>query len=133
MGRPPGLSKWSPPYAINVSLCLHQPEQKFRLLYVFVYTRCVIALPAVFRRWQRVLPGDGPLEGKAGRRNYLVFQYDIEPDRIETVGLEKTQLLDSPSKPEDGINRRVQVINLGEGPGSIKENYRLQALCSIWL
>ena len=47
-------------------------------------------------------------------RNYLVFQYDIEPDRIETVGFGKTQLLD-PSKPTDGINRRVQVINLGEG------------------
>jgi outer membrane protein OmpA-like peptidoglycan-associated protein len=47
-------------------------------------------------------------------RNYLVFQYDIEPDRIETVGFGKTQLLD-PSKPEDGINRRVQVINIGEG------------------
>jgi outer membrane protein OmpA-like peptidoglycan-associated protein len=47
-------------------------------------------------------------------RNYLVFQYDIEPDRIETVGFGKAQLLD-PSKPEDGINRRVQVINIGEG------------------
>jgi outer membrane protein OmpA-like peptidoglycan-associated protein len=47
-------------------------------------------------------------------RSYLVFQYDIEPDRVETVGFGKTQLLD-PSKPEDGINRRVQVINIGEG------------------
>jgi outer membrane protein OmpA-like peptidoglycan-associated protein len=47
-------------------------------------------------------------------RDYIVFQYDIEPDRIETVGFGKTQLLD-PSKPEDGINRRVQVINIGEG------------------
>ena len=47
-------------------------------------------------------------------RNYLVFQYDLEPDRIEAAGFGKTQLLD-PSKPEDGINRRVQVINLGEG------------------
>jgi outer membrane protein OmpA-like peptidoglycan-associated protein len=46
-------------------------------------------------------------------RNYLVFQYDIEINRIETVGFGKTQLLD-PLKPEDGINRRVQVINLGE-------------------
>jgi outer membrane protein OmpA-like peptidoglycan-associated protein len=49
----------------------------------------------------------------AAVRNYLVFQYEMEPDRIETVGLGKTQLLD-PSKPEDGINRRVQVINLGD-------------------
>jgi outer membrane protein OmpA-like peptidoglycan-associated protein len=47
-------------------------------------------------------------------RNYLVFQYDVEPDRIETVGFGKAQLLD-PSRPEDGINRRVQVINVGEG------------------
>lgn len=50
----------------------------------------------------------------AAVRNYLVFQYDLEADRIETAGFGKTQLLD-PSKPEDGINRRVQVINLGEG------------------
>jgi outer membrane protein OmpA-like peptidoglycan-associated protein len=50
----------------------------------------------------------------AAVRNYLVFQYDIEPDRIESVGFGKTQLLD-PSKPEDAINRRVQVINVGEG------------------
>jgi outer membrane protein OmpA-like peptidoglycan-associated protein len=47
-------------------------------------------------------------------RNYIVFQYDIEPERIETAGFGKTQLLD-PLKPEDGINRRVQVINLGGG------------------
>jgi outer membrane protein OmpA-like peptidoglycan-associated protein len=46
-------------------------------------------------------------------RNYLVFQYDLEPDRLEAVGFGKSQLLD-PSKPEDGINRRVQVINIGE-------------------
>jgi outer membrane protein OmpA-like peptidoglycan-associated protein len=45
-------------------------------------------------------------------RNYLVFQYDIESNRIETVGFGKVQLLD-PSKPEDGINRRVQIINVG--------------------
>ena len=32
-------------------------------------------------------------------RNYIVFQYDIEPDRIETVGFGKTELLD-PSKPD---------------------------------
>jgi outer membrane protein OmpA-like peptidoglycan-associated protein len=49
----------------------------------------------------------------AAVRNYLVFQYDFEADRIETVGYGKSQLLD-PTKPEDGINRRVQVINIGE-------------------
>jgi outer membrane protein OmpA-like peptidoglycan-associated protein len=47
-------------------------------------------------------------------RNYIVFQYDIEPGRIETTGFGKSKLLD-PSKPEDAINRRVQVINVGEG------------------
>jgi outer membrane protein OmpA-like peptidoglycan-associated protein len=51
----------------------------------------------------------------ASVRNYLVFQYDLEISRIEVEGFGKTQLLD-PSQPEDGINRRVQVINIGEGP-----------------
>jgi outer membrane protein OmpA-like peptidoglycan-associated protein len=49
----------------------------------------------------------------ASVRNYLVFQYDIDSDRIETVGFGKSQLAD-PTKPEDGINRRVQVINIGQ-------------------
>jgi outer membrane protein OmpA-like peptidoglycan-associated protein len=49
----------------------------------------------------------------AAVRNYIVFQYDIEQARIETVGFGKTQLLD-PSNPEDGVNRRVQIINIGE-------------------
>jgi outer membrane protein OmpA-like peptidoglycan-associated protein len=48
----------------------------------------------------------------AAVRNYLVFQYDLEADRIETMGYGKSQLVD-PSRPEDGINRRVQVINIG--------------------
>jgi outer membrane protein OmpA-like peptidoglycan-associated protein len=47
-------------------------------------------------------------------RNYIAFQYDIELDRIEAAGFGKSRLLD-PSKPEDGINRGVQMINLGEG------------------
>jgi outer membrane protein OmpA-like peptidoglycan-associated protein len=49
----------------------------------------------------------------ASVRNYLVFQYDLETSRIDVGGFGKTQLLD-PSNPEDGINRRVQVINVGE-------------------
>ena len=36
----------------------------------------------------------------------------VETQRIEAVGLGKSQLAD-PSRPEDGINRRVQVINVG--------------------
>ncbi|CAJ0860669.1 hypothetical protein AMST5_01323 [freshwater sediment metagenome] len=45
-------------------------------------------------------------------RDYLIFQYDVEPSRIEFVGYGKSQLAD-PAHPEDGANRRVQVINLG--------------------
>jgi hypothetical protein len=37
MGRTPGAIKMVTPYAISLSLCLYKPEQKFRLLYVFVY------------------------------------------------------------------------------------------------
>jgi outer membrane protein OmpA-like peptidoglycan-associated protein len=45
-------------------------------------------------------------------RNYLINQYDVEASRIDAVGYGKTQLAD-PAHPEDGINRRVQVINIG--------------------
>lgn len=45
-------------------------------------------------------------------RDYLIFQYDLSPDRLETAGYGFTQLAD-PAHPEDGINRRVQVINIG--------------------
>lgn len=45
-------------------------------------------------------------------RDYLVFQYDMEPGRLETAGHGFAQLVD-PSRPEDGVNRRVQVLNLG--------------------
>ncbi len=46
-------------------------------------------------------------------RDHLVFYYDIDPARLTTVGYGKTKLLD-PSKPTDGINRRVQITNLGK-------------------
>jgi outer membrane protein OmpA-like peptidoglycan-associated protein len=45
-------------------------------------------------------------------RAVLLNQFGIAPNRIESVGYGKMQLLDA-SKPNDGINRRVQVINLG--------------------
>jgi outer membrane protein OmpA-like peptidoglycan-associated protein len=45
-------------------------------------------------------------------RDYLVFQYDMEPNRLETAGYGFTQLAD-PTHPDDGVNRRVQVINVG--------------------
>jgi outer membrane protein OmpA-like peptidoglycan-associated protein len=47
-------------------------------------------------------------------RNYLVFQYDIDGGRLDVAGHGFTQLAD-PAHPEDGINRRVQVVNLGGG------------------
>jgi outer membrane protein OmpA-like peptidoglycan-associated protein len=47
-------------------------------------------------------------------RNYLIFQYDIDSARLDAIGYGLTQLAD-PAHPEDGINRRVQIINLGTG------------------
>ncbi len=46
-------------------------------------------------------------------RDHLVFYYDIDPARLTTVGYGKSKLLD-PSKPTDGINRRVQITNVGK-------------------
>jgi outer membrane protein OmpA-like peptidoglycan-associated protein len=46
-------------------------------------------------------------------RDYLVAQYDVDPGRLDVVGFGLTRLAD-PLKPEDGINRRVQVTNLGK-------------------
>jgi outer membrane protein OmpA-like peptidoglycan-associated protein len=45
-------------------------------------------------------------------RDYLVAQYDVAANRLETVGYGLSQLAD-PSKPLDAINRRVQVTNIG--------------------
>ncbi len=45
-------------------------------------------------------------------RNYLVFQYDMDPKRLEATGYGFTQLVDR-AHPDDGINRRVQIVNLG--------------------
>jgi outer membrane protein OmpA-like peptidoglycan-associated protein len=45
-------------------------------------------------------------------RDYLVAQYDVAANRLETVGYGLNQLAD-PSKPLDAINRRVQIINIG--------------------
>ena len=43
-------------------------------------------------------------------KRYLISQYSLSSDRLSTIGYGMTQLLD-PSRPEDGVNRRVQVIN----------------------
>lgn len=46
-------------------------------------------------------------------RDYLVFQYDLEPNRLEAAGYGFTQPAD-PANPEDATNRRVQVTNIGK-------------------
>ena len=52
-------------------------------------------------------------ERRAGAvRDYLIFQYDLDPKRIESIGYGKSQLAD-PAHPDDAINRRVQVTNIG--------------------
>jgi outer membrane protein OmpA-like peptidoglycan-associated protein len=43
---------------------------------------------------------------------YLLSQYRLNAGSIQSVGYGESQLAD-PSKPEDPINRRVQVINIG--------------------
>lgn len=45
--------------------------------------------------------------------DHLVDVYEIDPTRLVAIGYGKSQLLD-PDKPEDGVNRRVQITNLGE-------------------
>jgi outer membrane protein OmpA-like peptidoglycan-associated protein len=43
-------------------------------------------------------------------RQYLIAQFGVVPARLTAKGYGKQQLLD-PSRPEDGVNRRVQVVN----------------------
>ncbi|MFO0987818.1 MAG: OmpA family protein [Alphaproteobacteria bacterium] len=47
-------------------------------------------------------------------QDYLVFHYGIDVQRLKSVGYGKTRLLDA-AKPNDGVNRRVQIVNEGEG------------------
>lgn len=50
-------------------------------------------------------------ERRAGAvRSYLIAQFGIAAERLTAKGYGKSQLLD-PDHPEDGVNRRVQVIN----------------------
>ena len=46
-------------------------------------------------------------------RNLLVGMFDIAPDRLRASGRGKRELKD-PARPEDGINRRVEVRNVSE-------------------
>ena len=44
-------------------------------------------------------------------RRYLIAQFGIEAKRLTATGYGKSRLLD-PARPEDGVNRRVQVVNV---------------------
>lgn len=46
----------------------------------------------------------------AAVRDYLISHFHIDGARLTAKGYGKSQLLD-PSRPEDGVNRRVQIIN----------------------
>ena len=45
-------------------------------------------------------------------REHLTVQYRVEPSRLTSMGFGRRQLAD-PSRPEDPVNRRVEVINMG--------------------
>lgn len=47
-------------------------------------------------------------------QRYLIEHFGIKEARLQARGFGKTRLLD-PSRPEDGVNRRVQVVNLTAG------------------
>ena len=47
-------------------------------------------------------------------QRYLIDNFRIAESRLLARGFGKTRLLD-PSRPEDGVNRRVQVVNLTAG------------------
>lgn len=48
-------------------------------------------------------------------RNALVSYFKVAPNRLRAFGLGEEQLKD-PANPEGGINRRVQLVNLGPLP-----------------
>lgn len=51
---------------------------------------------------------------------YLTQNHKITVGRLEATGLGESQLLD-PTRPEDGINRRVQIVNISAvGPTAIE-------------
>jgi outer membrane protein OmpA-like peptidoglycan-associated protein len=50
-------------------------------------------------------------------RNYMIAQYGIEANRLTAKGYGKLQLLD-PERPEDAVNRCVQIINATVPPGN---------------
>src|SRR5690606_38044723 len=51
-------------------------------------------------------------ERAAAVRDYLKSRFGVSEDRLESIGMGKTQLRD-PDNPTSAVNRRVQVINAG--------------------
>jgi outer membrane protein OmpA-like peptidoglycan-associated protein len=49
-------------------------------------------------------------------RRYLIGQYGVQTEHLTAKGFGKQQLLD-PQRPEDGVNRRVQVVDVTPGHG----------------
>ncbi|HEY1360865.1 MAG TPA: tetratricopeptide repeat protein [Xanthobacteraceae bacterium] len=49
-------------------------------------------------------------------RRYLISQHGIASARLSSIGYGSSQLLD-PTRPEDGVNRRVRVVNVTSGRG----------------
>ncbi|HEX4112762.1 MAG TPA: OmpA family protein [Stellaceae bacterium] len=49
----------------------------------------------------------------AAVRDYLIRTFGIKSNRLEAVGHGQTMLLD-PANPTSPVNRRVQIVNLGE-------------------
>lgn len=47
----------------------------------------------------------------AAVREHLIFFYDLEPERISSVGMGETQLA-FPQDPENEFNRRVEIRNI---------------------
>ena len=43
-------------------------------------------------------------------RRYLIAQFGLAPSRLSSTGYGKSRLL-NPEQPEDGVNRRVRVVN----------------------
>ena len=46
-------------------------------------------------------------------QEHLVAAFGIDPARVRPMGFGERSLTD-PSRPEDGVNRRVEIVNLGE-------------------
>jgi outer membrane protein OmpA-like peptidoglycan-associated protein len=52
-------------------------------------------------------------------QRYLIENFGIAESRLAAHGFGKSRLLD-PARPEDGVNRRVQVVNLTAGASGAK-------------